>query len=277
MSTLYEDWIGREERFEEEISVSKVQAMAATLDWDRSPQPGEPLPAGWHWLFFNPVVRRSQLGLDGHPRRGGFLPPIENARRMWAGSRISYLSDLPVGALAQRVSSIQKIEHKVGRTGALWFVTVSHRTFCDGVMCISEEQDIVYREVSPGMAKSPAITPAPQHAEWSFDVVPDPTLMFRYSALTFNGHRIHYDLDYAQRVEEYPNLVMHGPLTATFMQQFCVQKTGRGLASFEFRGVSPLFSGQTIRIFGRVNDRALDMWASGPGDGLAMTARGTLR
>jgi 3-methylfumaryl-CoA hydratase len=138
----YEEWIGSEEERSERILGSVVEAMAATLDLERSPQAGEALPPGWQWLFFNPVVRRNALGIDGHPRRGGFLPPIELPRRMWAGSRIRYLADLPVGAHATRRSRILKIENKAGKSGSLSFLTVEHIISCDGTPCISEEQDI---------------------------------------------------------------------------------------------------------------------------------------
>ena len=149
MTASYETWIGREEECAERISHTVAKAMAATLDLERAPQAGEPLPPGWQWLFFNPAVRRNALGSDGHPRRGGFLPPIELPRRMWAGSRIRYLADLPVDAQATRRSRILKIENKTGKSGSLSFLTVQHTISCGGTPCISEEQDIVYREAMP--------------------------------------------------------------------------------------------------------------------------------
>lgn len=278
MSTPFDAWVGREEHFEERILSSKVLAMAATLDLQEFPGPCDPLPAGWHWMFFNPVVARRGLGSDGHPQRGGFLPPIEPARRMWAGSRIRYLAPLPVDVMAQRVSRIQSVLHKQGRQGSLWFVTVNHRTLSQGTVCIEEEQDIVYREPSAQTANSgPAPEPAKAAVGWQQDVVPDSTMLFRYSALTFNGHRIHYDQDYARHVEGYPDLVVHGPLTATLLQQFASIKSGRALSAFEFRGVSPLFVGRPVRLKGCQTDaNQLLVWACGPQGELAMTAKAQL-
>ena len=271
----YEAWVDREEERSEPILCSVVQAMAATLDLERSPLRGEPLPPGWQWLFFNPVVRRSALGTDGHPRRGGFLPPIELPRRLWAGSRIRYLADLPLEAQVTRRSRILKIENKVGKSGSLSFLTVQHTISCDGAPCISEEQDIVYREATPPGAVAAA---APQRynavPQWSRSVEPDTTLLFRYSALTFNGHRIHYDQTYARDEEGYPDLVVHGPLTATLLQQFALEHgAGRPLARFDFRGVTPLFVGRAFQLEGRpAEDGTLALWARGPDGELAMSA-----
>jgi 3-methylfumaryl-CoA hydratase len=254
--------------------------MAATLDLEHAPQAGEPLPPGWQWLFFNPKARRSTLSADGHPERGGFLPPIELPRRMWAGSRIRYLADLPVDALATRRSRILKIESKSGKSGSLMFLTVQHTISCQGAPCIVEEQDIVYREaVAAGAAPAP---PPKRHdgvAQWSRGIEPDTTLLFRYSALTFNGHRIHYDQAYAREVEGYPALVVHGPLTATLLQQFALEHAGgRRLARFDFRGMTPLFVGRAFQLEGRAgDDGTLALWARGPDGELAMSATAAVR
>ena len=273
MTVDLQAWVGREEESTERISAAVVKAMAATLDLERAPQPGEPLPPGWQWLFFNPTVRRSALGVDGHPQRGGFLPPVQLPRRMWAGSRIRYLVDLPIESLATKRSRILKVESKSGKSGALVFVTVEHTIACDGVACITEEQDIVYREATKG---APPATPKRHEAvgQWSRDVTPDTTLLFRYSALTFNGHRIHYDQAYARDEEGYPDLVVHGPLTATLLQQFAQEHAdGRRLARFEFRGVTPLFVGRTFQLEGApAADGTLQLWARGPNGELAMSA-----
>lgn len=280
MSNAYEAWVGREEERTERILSPAVHAMAATLDVGAAPAAGDPLPPGWQWLFFNPVAPRSGLGADGHPKRGGFLPPIELPRRMWAGSRLRYLADLPVEAEATRRSRILKVENKVGKRGSLWFVTVEHTTLCGGKPCIVEEQDIVYREATPP-ATTPAVAPERYdgQAQWGRDIEPDTTLLFRYSALTFNGHRIHYDQAYAREEEGYADLVVHGPLTATLLQQLAVEHgAGRALASFEFRGVSPLFVDRPFRIEGReAEGGALALWARGPAGELAMSASATFR
>jgi len=273
----YEAWIGREEERRERICRSVVGAMAATLDLERAPQSGEPLPPGWQWLFFNPVVRRSELGIDGHPRLGGFLPPIELPRRMWAGSRIRYLSDLPIEAQATRRSRILKIENKAGKRSSLTFVTVEHIISCEGTPCISEEQDIVYRDAAAAARAVPERYDGVPH--WSRRFEPDTTLLFRYSALTFNGHRIHYDQAYAQNDEGYPGLVVHGPLTATLLQGLAVERAaGRALARFDFRGVTPLFVGREVRLEGReAEDGSLALWARGPEGELAMSATAAFR
>jgi len=276
----YDAWIGREEERSERILASVVASMAATLDLERAPRAGEPLPPGWQWLFFNPVKRRSELGTDGHPRLGGFLPPIESTRRMWAGSRVRYLDDLPIDADATRRSRIIRIENKAGKLGSLWFVTVEHVISCDGTPRISEEQDIVYREIAAPATKS---VPAAQRydgvPQWSVSVEPDTTLLFRYSALTFNGHRIHYDRTYACEQEGYPNLVVHGPLTATLLQQLALEHgAGRALARFAFRGVTPLFVDRVFLLEGRrAEDDALALWARGPEGELSMTATASFR
>lgn len=274
----YQDWIGREEEQTARITESSVAAMAATLDIENARQVGAPLPKGWQWLFFNPTVRRSALGVDGHPQRGGFLPPVALPRRMWAGSRITYLEDIPVGAEATRRSRILKVQSKEGRMGALCFVTVQHTTLYGDKVCIIEEQDIVYREATPPNS-SPVSAPAryEETPDWSQDFVADTTLLFRYSALTFNGHRIHYDQAYAQNEEGYPDLVVHGPLTATLLQQFAqAQGAGRRLSSFSFRGVAPLFVDRPFKLEGRkTSESTFELWARGPQGELAMSATAT--
>jgi 3-methylfumaryl-CoA hydratase len=221
----FSDWVGRTQTQRQRIDLLAVAALAATLDLDAAPHAGAPLPPGWQWLFFNPVARQSTLGEDGHPRRdlpGSFLPPIPLPRRMWAGSRIRYLAPLPVGAEAARISRILNIVPKEGRAGRMCFVTVEHTLAVDGRDCIVEDQDIVFREASPPSA-APAAELLPAEAapvQWEEGLVPGTLLLFRYSALTFNGHRIHYDQPYARDVEGYRDLVVHGPLTATLLQQF---------------------------------------------------------
>ncbi|MGY0650847.1 FAS1-like dehydratase domain-containing protein [Luteimonas sp. A537] len=280
MSTqTFESWVGREESRNDRLHASTIAAMAATLDLDATPAPGEPVPPGWHWLFFNPAARRGELGVDGHPARGGFLPPVALPRRMWAGSRIRYLHDLPVDAEATRRSRILKVENKSGKRGALCFVTVEHTTSHGRTPCIVEEQDIVYREPTPpGAAPPPPPARHPAEPQWVRDEVADTTLLFRYSALTFNGHRIHYDETYARDEEGYPCLVVHGPLTATLLQMFAREHGGRPLAEFDFRGVAPLFANRPFRLEAREQDAdTLEVWARGPAGELAMSAVARLR
>jgi 3-methylfumaryl-CoA hydratase len=267
--------IGRTERRVETILPDRVAALAATLDVAEAPAEGQPLPAGWHWLFFNPFRRRSELGPDGHPRRGGFLPDVALPRRMWAGGRLAFHAPLPVGALAERRSEILDVAAKSGRAGRLVFVTLRHRISVGATLCLEEEQDIVYREAPAAGAPKPAPAPAPEGAEWSEAVTPDPVLLFRYSALTANGHRIHYDQRYATVVEGYPGLVVHGPLTATLLQGFAVRcRPGAALARFAFRGLAPLFVDRPFRLEAAPGEtaEALVLWARGPEGELAMQA-----
>lgn len=270
-------WVGRTESMIEEICAWRTAALAATLNWNDAPPKGAELPPGWHWLFFNPVARRRDLGSDGHPKRGGFLPPVTLPRRMWAGGRITYFAPLSIGEEATRTSEILKIESKEGKSGQLVFVTVRHTISALGERRIVEEQDLVYRLHSTPGATTPSKTPEPPRATWSEEVYPDTTLLFRYSALTFNGHRIHYDQAYALEEEGYADLVVHGPLTATLLQGLAVRvQPTRRLARFSFRGVAPLFANRPFRIEaataeGKTNELAL--WACGEhGTGMQATA-----
>jgi len=274
------DAIGRTETRHESIVPDRVAALAATLDMAGPPLPGAPLPPGWHWLFFNPFLRRSELGGDGHPQRGGFLPETGLPRRMWAGGRVRYHAALPVGAPARKESEIRDVAAKSGRAGQLVFVTLRHRIFTGATLCIEEEQDIVYREAPAPDAPKPAPAPAPEGAHWSQEVAPDPVLLFRYSALTSNGHRIHYDHPYATTEEGYPGLVVHGPLIATLLQGFALQcPPGRQIAEFSFRGMAPLFVDRAFRLEAMPGETAesLSLWARGPDGELAMKADAILR
>ena len=266
-------WVGRREVSVELVSPDRVAALAATLDLEAAPGEGDRLPAGWHWLLFNPFVARRRLGVDGHPKRGGLLPPVALPRRMWAGGRIDYPGALVVGRRAERVSVIEKIESKTGGSGELVFVTVKHHIACDGAPCVVEEQDIVYRGGPAVVGKA---APAPADGAWRREVTPDPTLLFRYSALTSNGHRIHYDQAYARDEEGYPDLVVHGPLTATLLQNFASEiRPDARLARFEFRGVHPLFVNSPFSLEAKRSEKepeALELWARGPSGELAMRA-----
>jgi 3-methylfumaryl-CoA hydratase len=279
VSGEFSGWVGRTQESVEQISSASAAAMAATLDLQHAPQAGEPLPPGWQWLFFNSMARRSALGSDGHPHRGGFLPPIELPRRMWAGSRVRYLADLPIESQATRRSRILKIEQKTGKRGSLTFVTVEHTILCNDSHCMTEEQDLVYRQAS---APDAAAAPAQRHEDvpqWSRSVTPDTILLFRYSALTSNAHRIHYDQHYARSQEGYPDLVVHGPLTATLLQQFALEHgAGRPLGRFDFRGITPLFVDRSFQLEGKpAADGTLLLWARGPDGELAMSATAAFR
>ena len=242
-------WIGRTEEIHDQLSLNLVNRIAATLG-EQAPQAGEPLPALWQWCFFQPAVEGSGLGGDGHPARGGFLPPADNRNRMWAGGRVEFHTPLKVGAHATRVSTITDVQQKHGKTGALLFVTVQHDYLQDGQLAMREEQDIVYREPTP--PKLASGDPLPE-GTWQESVTPTPTLLFRYSAVTFNGHRIHYDWPYATDTEGYPGLVVHGPLMATLsLRAFCRANPAARLRRFAYRGVRPLIAPHPFAVSGRV-------------------------
>ncbi len=271
-------WIGRSETVRDDIVAAQVAAMSATIDRDDpAPKAGDPLPPLWHWLYFMPRMRRSLLGRDGHPALGGFLPPVKLPRRMWAGGRLSWSAPLLIGAPAEKVSTVKDVQVKQGKTGPLVFVTVLHEVFQNGVSCLTEEHDIVYRGYdAPGSAK-PKPLAAPAAPEFSRTVTPDPVLLFRYSALTFNGHRIHYDRSFCTEEEGYPGLIFHGPLTATLLVDLIrTEFPGAVLRSFAFRAVSPLYDTAPFSIHGcktpQTVDGAYTLWALNPEGELAMQA-----
>jgi len=254
-----ETWIGRSETVHDCISHNLVKRIAATLS-EPAPAPGAPLPELWHWAFFQDAVEHSGLGGDGHPARGGFLPPADNRNRMWAGGRLEFLHPLRVDAQVSRRSTILNVQEKHGRTGALLFVTVQHEYVQDGQQALIEEQDIVYREPSP--PKLGGTEPMPQ-GDWHLHVQPTPTLLFRYSAVTFNGHRIHYDWPYVTETEGYPGLVVHGPLIATLnVQAFVRANPQLTVRRFSFRGVRPLICPDAFDVGGRlIGEGKAQVWA----------------
>jgi 3-methylfumaryl-CoA hydratase len=266
-------WIGRHETVSDVIAPWPVVALTALLDRDDPyPTHDTELPPGGHWLYFRPAARQSELGPDGHPKRGGFLPPVPLARRMWAGGRLEFLRPIRIGDTATRVSRIGEVALKEGKTGPLVFVRVDHEISGPDGPALREEHDIVYRDVvTPASAVPPR---APENAAWRREVKPDPVMLFRYSALTFNGHRIHYDQPYATKAEGYPGLVVHGPLIATLLLDLIRrQAPGRRLARFAYRAQSPLFDTAPFAVEGEPSPdgRAAKVWALGPSHALAMT------
>ena len=258
-----EDWIGKSQTTEDAIDPGHVSRIAATLG-EPAPKQGQPLPPLWHWCFFLESVPMTGLGGDGHPARGGFLPPAEGRNRMWAGGRVTFESDLLAGVAASRVSTVSKINEKQGKTGSLLFVTVTHEVFQGGRRVLLEEQDIVYRTPSP--PKLQGTEPAPQ-AQWTKVIDPTPTWLFRYSALTFNGHRIHYDFPYVTEVEGYPGLVVHGPLIATSMvQSFRESNPGKRVKHLAYRGLRPLICPKSFEVQGLLEQDGLaKIWAAQEG------------
>jgi 3-methylfumaryl-CoA hydratase len=267
-----QSWIGRTETREALIAPAPVAALSACLDYE---QPrvliGETLPVCWHWLYFQDAVAASALGVDGHPQRGHFLPPVSLPRRMWAGSRLTFVSPLIVGEGVRRVSTITDIRHKQGRSGELVFLTLQHQLYAGDELALEEEQDLVYREQGSGELAKPLAAPAV--AQWSREIRPDSVLLFRYSALTFNSHRIHYDCEYAVGVEGYSALVVQGPLTATLLLDLLYRENPEArIAAFEFSAVRPLYEGAVFKLQGRRVGGEVLLWALDDGDALAMEA-----
>ena len=243
-------WINTSEQHHDIIAAQKVVALAASLNID-APPAGAALPPLWHWMYFCAIAPHNELGEDGHPKRGGFLPPVPLPRRMWAGGRLRFMSALPIGSTALRTSRILSVDAKSGKSGALAFVTVEHQIAVDEVVTIIEEHDIVYRDMPPAGTVAPTPPDAPIDALWSKTITPDPVLLFRYSALTFNGHRIHYDRRYVTDVEGYPGLIVHGPLIATLLTGLLSERMPAAqIESFHFRAVSPLFDTEPFTICG---------------------------
>jgi 3-methylfumaryl-CoA hydratase len=292
-------WEGRTETVADHIDATPLRGLSATLDRDDPPPAdGAPVPELGHWLYFLPQHRQSEIGPDGHARRGGFLPPVPLPRRMWAGGRLRWEAGNPlrVGDAAERRSRIVSVDHKSGRSGELVFVLVRHEVRNDRGLALTEEHDIVYRGEPGGAAAAPAIPAIPAAsaaapadagagadgaAVFGRELLPDDVLLFRYSALTFNGHRIHYDRRYVTGVEGYPGLIVHGPLIATLLVDLLRREhPGARLARFDFRAVRPSFDGAPLRIQGRPRPGepgGFDLWASDAASGaLAMQGAATL-
>jgi 3-methylfumaryl-CoA hydratase len=254
MTESYDAWIGREERASSTLDPWPPQALAATLGLEpQDAAPRDALPPLWSWLYFLDTPPRDALGRDGHAALGGFMPPVPAERRMFAGGRFRFLRPLRIGRPAEQVRRIDKIEAKTGGAGPMTFVTVAHDHIQDGELCVEERRDIVYLQSAPAQAAPPAPAPVPD-APLSLEVTPDAVMLARYSALTFNGHRIHYDLPYARDVEGYPERVVHGPLVATVLAELARLKGGFALSAFAFRARSPLFLGDTLHLRGDPDD-----------------------
>ena len=276
-------WVGRSETRHDLIGATPALALNATLDHPESTfATGTPLLPLWHWLYFLPLHRQSEIGADGHAKRGGFLPPVPLPRRMWAGSQFEFRAPVRVGDAVERTSTITDVSSKEGRTGRLVFVKVRHEVRCNGAAdaAIVEFHDIVYRE-----ARRPDdVEPPPQRADagaaWQREIVPDDVLLFRYSALTFNGHRIHYDRKYVTEVEGYPGLVVHGPLIATLLMDLVRRHAPEAdVASFRFKAVRPTFDLNPFRVNGQLQDdgKTIKLWAQDHEGWLTMDAVATLR
>ncbi len=275
---VFAEWIGREETHEDLIALAPARAAAATLDDDPAAfATGAALPSLWHWFYFLAPSPQASLGDDGHPQRGGFMPPITLPRRMFAGARLRFVRPLIIGEPARRTAVIRAVSEKSGRSGRLAFVSVGYRIEQRSLVCIEEQQDIVYREPgAPVPAPQPVTLPPPPAGTWSREITPDPRLLFRFSALTFNAHRIHYDRAYATGAEGYPGLVVHGPLTAVLLMELVRKNAARAAKSFEFRGQAPLFDLAPFRVVGLLDGTMVSLEAQAPNGRAAMTATAEL-
>ncbi|HEX6703810.1 MAG TPA: MaoC family dehydratase N-terminal domain-containing protein [Albitalea sp.] len=286
MTTALNDlnaWIGRSETLRDQIGAAPLKQLNATLDHPPRPvETGTALPPLWHWLYFLPLHQQSEIGPDGHAKRGGFLPPVPLPRRMWAGSQFEFRSPVRVGDAVERTSTISDVSVKEGRTGTLVFVKVRHEVRCNAAAepAIVEFHDIVYREAKRLGDVEPPPQAAPTGAAWQRAIVPDDVLLFRYSALTFNGHRIHYDRKYVTEVEGYPGLIVHGPLIATLLMDLVRRNAPDAeVATFRFKAVRPTFDLNPFRVNGQLQDdgKTIKLWAQDHEGWLTMDAVATLR
>ena len=242
---MLNEWIGKQERADDEVTLPAVRRLAALLDSPREFRRGDAVPGGWYCILFNPTTGQSGLGADGHPAKGQFLPPVPLARRMFAGRRISFHERLRIGDEVSRLSTLQSITPKQGRSGEMCFVTVRHEISGPRGLAVREEQDIVYRGESLKKTSSKTETETP---EWSKIATPDTTMVFRYSAITFNAHRIHYDTAYTRGTEGYPDLVVNGGLTTLLLWEFAAAKSGKQVKASASRNLKPLFVNRPVTL-----------------------------
>lgn len=280
--TQLQQWVGRSETLHDAITAAPVSGLSATLDRDDpAPAAGDAVAALAHWLYFLPQHPQREIGPDGHARRGGFLPPVPLPRRMWAGGRLHWQAGNPlrVGDAVRRISRIESVTHKSGRSGELLFVLVKHEVHNAAGLVLTEEHDIVYRSAAQPGERAAAPVAAETGAPWRRELVPDAVLLFRYSALTFNGHRIHYDWPYVTEVEGYPGLIVHGPLIATLLVDLVRRQQPQAfIQSFAFKAVRPTFAtrepramalngapsedGKTVRLWANDHEGWLTMQAT---------------
>lgn len=270
------DWLGRQRKEDDELGLSLVRRCAAMLDQDPARyRPGSEVPEAWYAILFGPTALQKNIGPDGHPLTGGddLMPPMHNTRRMFAGRRAKFHKPLKVGDLIERVSTIRQVEPKTGRTGSFTLVTVVHEMSAGGGLAVTEEQDLVYREaVAEASGGKPAqqakAQPAADKPDRSVEWTPDTAMLFRYSALTYNAHRIHYDLPYTREKEGYPALVINGGLTALMLVESARPHLPGPIVGYDARAMAPLFIGQTVTLNTRIAGDTAETWATGADGGV---------
>ncbi|WP_157440943.1 FAS1-like dehydratase domain-containing protein [Aestuariivita boseongensis] len=258
-------WENRTEHRTGGLSVPQAQMAQATLGTSHLTGAGEVMPALWHWFAFLPDTPTEALGEDGHQPLGDFMPPVPLKRRMWAGGSLTFLKPLHIGEELTRHTTIRSVAEKDGASGPMVFVTLDHEVSGQDGLAIRERQDIVYLPI-PSRYAPPRKQDAPEGPDFAEPVATTATLLFRYSALTFNAHRIHYDLSYAQQVEHYPGLVVHGPLQATLLIDAATRHRGRAPDRFSFRGVHPVLAGEATQIMGQQNGAEMTLCTAVTGD-----------
>ncbi|NKB19210.1 MAG: acyl-CoA dehydrogenase [Alphaproteobacteria bacterium] len=278
MSDQYEAWIGKQSSTEALVTAYQADALTATLDRDDAPfKEGDTIPPGWHLFYIREVVKLRDTAADGHPKRGDFLPPIDLPRRMWAGTQATYHQPIHVGETIRNVTTIEAVTPKTGKTGNLVFLKLKHEISGENGVATTEMQDVVYREEAQPGAVAPEPPPAPGEAVWKRTIHPSPVLLFRYSALTMNSHRIHYDRTYVTEVEKYPGLLVHGPLTFTLLLDlFRREHSETDLKTFSVRAVSPIYDTHDFTVEGAPGDAGeATLWALNKDGRLAMSAHAT--
>lgn len=272
-----QSWIGNSQTQHSDLPSFPAQALAGAIDSKLSPGAGSPLPLPWQWLYFLDPTRREGTGDDGHPQKGGFLPPVPLPRRMWAAGAMTINQPLILGEPTDKTTTITSVEAKTGRSGPLVFVNLQHEFSQGGALCISEEQNLVYREAPAERTPLPPGESPKADAEFTREIDPDPVLLFRYSALTYNAHRIHYDRDYAVNTELYPALVVHGPLLATLLPQLAGHRfPGLQINTYKFKAVRPTFDNRPFTLCGKRSDHQLDLWSVDHDGFICMQAAATI-
>ena len=270
-------WVKQRESRIEVIGEKRARQFAATIGLDWIPRSGDKLPLPWHWLYFQPETTAARTGHDGHEvKDGAFLPPVPLSRRMWAAGNVEVTDELlAIGDEIQKDSIVTEISSKQGQSGPLVFVKINHRYVCKDTIALQESQTIVYRD-NAGAAESrrKVVSPEEPAADWSANLIPDPVLLFRYSALTFNSHRIHYDRHYAKTSEGYEDLVVQGPLTVSLLlNRFREEQPDANIIQFSFRGISPLFVNNVINLRGTTKEGRANLWANDHNGQRAMEVR----
>lgn len=271
--SILNQWIGKTQKIEDVICPVPARLMCLLLDTQPGFKPGDELPPLWHWLYFLAPARQSFLGPDGHAALGDFLPPVALPRRMWAGGSFEFHQALKIGDKVTKASTITDVTVKQGSSGKLCFVTVKHEYVTGPDLRLIELHDIVYRDM-PKPGSEPRRVAAPENPDWTIQITPGPVMLFRYSALTFNSHRIHYDRDYCINTEGYPGLVVHGPLIASLLVHHAMQHhRGQQLRQFSYKAMSPLFDTSSFSLHGKADSSISQLWACDSSGHMAMQAR----